>query len=97
MATNKTVWLSTKSLERVWSWAIKNEHTPLGEAYMAACAAVGARDCRKIADQLRPTWKRKRGKYGYISEAYKLYEMPYTYRDTVGRIILDMLKREEMK
>ncbi len=85
--------LSSKSLELVWEWCERNDGSPLAEAYLAACAAVGALDCSKIADQLKPTWKKKE-KFGYIYEAYKPFDIAFIYRDTVGRVIFDLLKRE---
>ncbi len=84
--------LSKKSLAAVWEWAEANEGNPLAEAYMGACSAIGMLDCSAICDVLEKDWRGK--KYGYIDEAYRPYNLAFIYRDTVGRLILDMLHRQ---
>ena len=88
--------LSTKSLALVWDWCERNQGTPLAEAYITACAALGAFDRKGIAAQLKTTWKRKGG-YNHILEASDLYRQTFIYRDTVGRTIFDLMKREKTK
>ncbi len=85
------VTLSAGSLKKVWDWAEANNGNPLADAYIDACSAVGALDCRAIADVLKTTWRAKG--FGYIHEAYKPYNAAFFYRDTVGRLILEMLRR----
>ena len=84
--------LSRKSRDKVWAWCEENEGTPLAEAYIAACYAVGSLDCSKICEQIKPTWKNKR--ISHISEGFKPYDTGFIHRDTVGRIILNLIKRE---
>jgi len=88
--------LGDKSLSKVWEWAEENEETsPLAKAYCASCYAIGVLDSSAICQELETHWRGKN--YGYIREAYKPYDFAFLYRDTIGRIILDMMKRQENK
>ena len=95
---DKFVYLSKTNLAKVLDWCEANENDPIAEAYMGACGAIGAIDCSKISDRLEKSWKGpregKRG-YGWIEAAYKLDDLAYMHRDTIGRAILNMLKREQ--
>ena len=97
MTKKKFVSLSQESLDKIYAWSEvdENYYTPLAEAYRGDCYVVGITDCSKIIDQLKPTWKGKRNEYGYISEGLRAGDYMYEHRDTVGRIILDMIKRQK--
>lgn len=85
--------LSKKSLRVVLQWADNNENNPLADAFLSACFANGGLDCNKISNVLKKDWQGK-NKIGYIDEAYKPYELSFVYRDIIGRMILDMLRRQ---
>jgi len=83
--------LSDKSLKVVYEWAESNEPNPLASAYLGACGAVGSLDCSAIAESIEMNWRgspRKRW-----DEAYKPYYLAFVYRDTIGRMILNEIKR----
>lgn len=88
----KHVALSNKSLERVYSWCERNEGTALEQAYMDACTAVYGLDTISIRVQLKDAWISK--KKPRAVEAGKPYDLAFEYRDTIGRMILDLIKRE---
>ncbi len=99
MKEKKFVTLSKASLDKVWAWCEENESDPLAEAFMGACTALGTIDCSKISDRLKKSWpggddinSKKWG--GWIDAAYVLDDLAFIHRDTLGRAILDMLKRE---
>lgn len=85
--------LSNASLKKVWDWCEANEGTPLAEAYMGACAAVGMLDIHACFAHMKD--------HGASSpavirrETAKVYDSAFIHRDTVGRVILDMLNRKE--
>jgi len=85
--------LSSTSLIKVWEWCEQNYTDPLADAYMVACTAVGGLDPSIIAARLKVSWSGM-DKHGWIDEAYKLYNFSLQHRDTIGRIILGVIKRE---
>lgn len=93
MKEKKFVYLSKTSRDKVWAWCEENESDPLAEAYMGACYALGAIDCSKISDRLKKSWQGKKV-WGWIDEAFALDDLAFKHRDTLGRAILSMLKRE---
>jgi hypothetical protein len=100
-AEKKFAYLSTASLAKLRTWREENENDPLAEAYYAACEAIGAVDTALISDRLRKSWpynddlnNKKWG--GWIPVATGLEDLAYQHRDTIGRVILEMIKRERV-
>lgn len=97
MSEKRFVGLSNANLVKVWAWAEQHEdNDPIAEAYSAACYAVGT--IRKIDNRLASSWPtegRDSWKWTYVS--CSLEKQAFEYRDTLGRVIIDMLKREAKK
>ena len=91
--------LSPKSLAKVFAWSEKNQRgVPLAGVYYDVCTAIGEFDFMTVADRLEAAWPEKDkspGWGGYAEEALKVKDALYLCRDTIGRTILEMLKREE--
>ena len=85
--------LSTKSLGIVGDWCERNDDDPLTKAYMGACDAVASLDCSAIYERLEKSLKVSTDQI--IREAYKPYYLSFQYRDTIGRMIFDLNKREQ--
>ena len=93
----KHVYLSKKSLERIWDWAEINViHNPLANAYMSACGLVGSIDSIKLADRLSKLWKEK-NKYKRYDATLEMLNDAIIIRDKIGRIILKVLKKEDKR
>lgn len=84
------VYLGKVNLERLGKWCLENEGDPLAEAFEGACAALGLLDRSKIIDQLAAS----RPRHNAIRIASQLEDLAYQYRDTMGRVILKMMKSE---
>jgi hypothetical protein len=99
MKEKKLVHLSRASLGRVCDWCEKNEDDPLAIAYTSACLAVEYVDYKKIMERLERSWPGTRNPRcktwgGWIGVAIMLEDLAIAYRDTIGRTILDVIKRE---
>lgn len=93
----KHVSLSGASLEKVYDWAVANAESPLGRTYLAACAVVDLSNPHGIAAQLDRTRPECNGTATFKKrwhEARAPQEQAFILRDTVGRYILEMLKRQ---
>lgn len=75
----KFVFLTERSLDRVWAWYEANKDTPLGGAYGSACASV------TTAMELDEAEESQRF-------SYRLVELSLIYRDTIGREILRRMR-----
>lgn len=98
MSEKKFVSLSESSLKKVYDWCERNEGDPLAKAYFGACTALGSLETREIAERLgfsRLDRKADSRKVVYWDTAYRIKQLAFKYRDTIGREILKMLKREE--
>ena len=90
---SKFVYLSQKSLDKVIEWSEKNDCDPLAKAFIDACFAIGSTDFYEIHKRLEKSYEPKKHSkkmFHYIDIKYSALR----YRDTIGRIIFDMLKRE---
>ena len=95
---NKFVSLSDSSLTKVWDWCEENKSDPLSESYMGACLACGHTDWSKIATRLKTSWpSTKRDKSGWFDISYNIGTEVYKLRDIIGRVILDVIKREKQQ
>lgn len=94
MKINKKVtMLSKANLDKVYQWAEENESDPLAQAYMGTLYAIGVTYQDKMIDRLKKVWGTKSGKY--VSAAFANYDFLFASRDSLGRVILDMLKKEQ--
>jgi hypothetical protein len=95
--------LSRQSLAKTFDWAESN-HNALSRAYLKSAAVADAltRDnFYEVASIIRidnPINRRqKRFNYQRTTEIIDAHNLAYELRDTIGRIILDMLNREKRK
>lgn len=95
----KFVSLSNASLCKIWNWCEGNRGDPLELAYVGACNALGTIDCSKISGRLKRSWPNaddtKGRRWGHwIISAHELDDLAFMHRDTIGRTILGVIKRE---
>lgn len=91
MSKRNFVYLSSKSLKIVWNWCESNADDPLAIAYNGACIAIGNFNYSDIAERLDESWSKK--KYVGYKVGRELSDQCVQYRDTLGRVIFDMIKR----
>lgn len=91
-------YLGKRSLDRIWGWCERNEGTPLAEMYLNGCACIGGFDAINVADQIESTYvKPKKHRLKYVRKANRLQDNAFIYRDSIGRVILEIIKRESAR
>jgi hypothetical protein len=103
-ATTKFRYLSRATATRILAWCQQHEDHPLSKAYMASLLAFQSdpdpQDAlwnlytytySEFADRLEPI----HGIGKTMAQWRKIYDAQFQHRDTVGRIILDVIKREQ--
>ena len=95
LQSKKFVHLSSKSAGIVYQWAEINSNNPLSKTYMDACCVLGGIDRKGNHDELQKYWRP--GNHDYIKFNTDLTDKAYILRDTIGRVILEHIKRIEKR
>jgi hypothetical protein len=95
----KHVSLSSRSLQRAFAWATANEFTsPIADAYLAACAAVGSLEFDRVVSELEKHRYKSMGEWIRLGKLYAklnaLRNLSFVYRDELGREILHIISVE---
>jgi len=86
--------LSKKSLKIVFTWA-ENNSTPLAEMYMdSLMGLLGRHDAiYSSCEQIRDSYLKPPGFIKTLDELNIIDDLSFEYRDRIGRIILNLIKR----
>lgn len=103
MSGDKFVYLSTASLKKVSEWVDRNEDNPICILYMNACGLIAELKEQEPFEQHYLTLKKvselnsKKCSNLYEESRHIYYELDkcvFRQRDNVGRIILEIIKRD---
>lgn len=94
--------LSTASLRKVDEWVEKNDGDPLALAYQYArvvangwCFMSERYYLDEAWERLRKVWPfESRSAYKFIPYLTRASDYAYKHRDTIGRLILEVIKKE---
>lgn len=95
--SDKFVFLSKKNLDKINAWVEQNEYHVLGEAYNGVCYAIGSYNNSKITDFFQNSYKGKKllRWYYFFRKSNDILDNLYIARDSIGREILKIIKKEE--
>ena len=92
----KFVYLGDANLKKILDWCDKNEDDPFAHFYLGACTSVGSFDSYSLEERLAKS-RAKQVELGWLKECKRVGELKdkaFILRDSIGREILAMIKRE---
>ena len=82
--------LSKKSLRKIWLWHEDNKESPLSIAYFGACGALGSLELNAVAEENGLEWSKNNH-----SRLLDIDDAAYALRDTIGRLIFELIKKDK--